>query len=245
MVDLTKFSTEGFEDEVDSVGSGYVVHPSGLYPAKIENAYFSTSQGGATAVNIVAALEDGSKIKEAIYITNKKGEPFYKDKNTGAKKLLPGMHLINSLCTLTVDKELSAMDKEDKLVEIRNYDLNKDIPTKVEVLVELLGTSINIGLLELHENKSKKVGKAYVPTNEKREKNTIDKFFRDGDNLTTTEIKAGSTEAEFVNKWTDKNSGVVRDKFKEVAAAPGVVSGAVPGVVAVDTATADDMFKDE
>lgn len=83
--------TEGFEGEKDVLGGGGTVE-SGAYDGVVELAYVGKSQSSdAQNVTFNIKLDNGFYVRETIYVTNKKGENFYPDKNDAKKKhLLPG-----------------------------------------------------------------------------------------------------------------------------------------------------------
>ena len=53
---------------------------------------------------------------------------------------------------------------------------------------------------------------SYKDTADTVERNNIDKVFHHGTKMTVSEAKAGSQEAEFFDKWVERNKGQVRDK---------------------------------
>lgn len=212
MFDLGKDVVE--EAESDVLG-GRGPLESGLYDFIIKAAYITKSGGGAMAVNLELAAGPQT-MNQTIYISSgdAKGNKFsYTDKE-GTEKPLPGYSQINNLCLLACGKKLRELDPETKTLSLYNYDQKKDIPTEVPVIMELLDQEITAGVLKILEDKRKKNDQTgnYEPTGETRELNEIDKWFRTKDQLTVAEILAESTEAAFAGKWSDKNSGVTRDK---------------------------------
>lgn len=198
-------------DEKDSVG-GSRVRESGLYPLTIALAYLTKSAGGALALNLVLKDDDG-EVRQQLWVTNKKGENFYLDKKQ-EKQYLPGFNMANSLALLTVGKEIAALDTEEKVINLYNFEAKADVPTKVDMVVELLGKEILVGLLKQTVDKTKKneATGEYEPTGETREENEVDKFFRAEDRLTSSEIRAGATEAAFATTWETKWKDKTRDR---------------------------------
>jgi hypothetical protein len=218
-------TTADIEDEKDSVGGGSRIVESGLYETTIAMAYLQKSKGGA--LGLFLTLKAGDKeIKQTLWMTSgdaKGNRNYYEDKN-GDKKYLPGFNTANSLCLLTVGKEISAMDPEQKVVSLYSPEAKAEVPTKVDVLVELLGKDVLAGVLKQTVDKTvKNDAGTYVPTGETRDENEIDKFFRASDRKTTAEIRA-QADASFADTWEKKWTGVTRDR-----ASKNITSGAKAG----------------
>jgi hypothetical protein len=229
------------EEEKDVLGGGGPLD-SAIYKAKVDMAYMGESQGGALNVTLHLVTEDKRQIRSTIYITSgkEKGQLNYYEKN-GEKHYLPGFVVIDSLCQLTVGHDLAdvAANAEKKLVNIYNYDQQKEVPTEVPVLEDLLDQEIYVGLLKVTEDKKKQGddGK-YYPTGETRDINEIDKFFcaRDGyEGMTSAEIRAKAEEPVFFNKWKEKNTGKTVNKAKGAAAGNG--KPGAPGAVGTASGT--------
>lgn len=220
-------SDASIAQEKDSLGGGGA-QESGLYMSKVALAYVIKSEGGATGIYFSAKTAEGKEIRETLWATSgtAKGCKNYYEKD-GEKHYLPGYLMANSLALLTVGKEISELDTEEKVVKAYNKDTKTEIPTKVQMLTDLLDKEILIGLIKETVDKTAKDGAGvYQPTGETREQNTIDKFFRASDRKTTTEIRAQADEATFVNAWETKNKGVTRNKAKGAAGAAGAPKGA-------------------
>jgi hypothetical protein len=223
---LANLATDSnIEDEKDSVGGGSRIVESGLYETTIAMAYLQKSKGGA--LGLFLTLKAGDKeIKQTLWMTSgdaKGNRNYYEDKN-GDKKYLPGFNTANSLCLLSVGKEISAMDPEQKVVSLYSPEAKAEVPTKVDVLTELLGKEVIAGVLKQTVDKTvKNDAGVYVPTGETREENEIDKFFRASDRKTTAEIRA-QADASFADTWEKKWTGVTRDR-----ASKNIASGAKAG----------------
>lgn len=212
------------EEEKDVIGGGYKPLESGLYTFTINTAYLGESKNGAMSLSIEASAENGQSLRQTIYITNRNKENFYKNKE-GKKSYLPGFNIANSICLLSVGKEISELEPEEKVIKLYDYTAKSEVPTKVPMLVELVGQEIKLGILKQIVDKNVQDGNGnYVPSGETREENDIDKVFRASDNMTVAEIKAQASEAVFFSTWETKNTGVTRNKAKGVAA--GSVAGA-------------------
>jgi hypothetical protein len=224
-------------NEKDSIGGGGVLE-SGLYPATVTLAYGIKSDGGARGLVFHAKTSEGRDIRQTIYMTSgtaKGGTNFYIDKK-GEKQYLPGFISVNSLCLLTCGKDIADMDVETKVASIWNKETKSEVPTKVEMLVDLLGKEILIGLVKQTVDKTtKNDAGVYVPTGETREENEIDKFFRASDRKTTAEIRS-QDEAKFADVWSNKNTGNTRDKTSKVGGSVGVPKAGFGGAPAANAA---------
>ena len=167
--------------------------------------------------------------------TAKGSKNYYEDKN-GEKHYLPGFIAANAICLLTVGKEISQLDTETKVINLYSAEAKAEVPTKVEVIMDLLGQEIIAGIIKQTVDKTKKneATGQYEATGETRDENEIDKFFRAKDRMTTAEIRAQAEEATFINAWEQKWAGKVKDRAKGAASGlPGV-----PKLGAAQAATA-------
>jgi len=211
---LTTDST--IADEKDSVGSGGVLE-SGLYPSTITLAYVIKSAAGATGLVLHAKTDQDRDIKQTMYMTSgtAKGCKNYYEKD-GKKNYLPGFLQAQSLALLAIGKEISELDTEVKVVNVYSYESKKEVPTKVDMIVDLLGKEILIGLHKQTVDKTKKNDAGeYVSTGETREENEIEKFFRASDRMTTSEVRGQIEKAVFIDTWINKHTGKTRDKTKK------------------------------
>lgn len=180
-----------------------------VYSFTIESAYLTTSNSGATGV-VFSFKSPTESLRETIYITSGKEKgalPYYVDKRTSEKKYLPGYILFSDICRLSVDKEIHELSPEEKIVKVYNKEQSKEVPTSVQMLTELLGTEIKLGVLQVMQDK-------YQEPTEFISINSIDKTFHNDTGLTVTEAEAGMEEGEFINKWLEVNKDKVADKRK-------------------------------
>lgn len=205
-------TNEGLEEATDRIG-GFQPLNSDIYTGVIKLAYAGQSDGGARNVTIVADF-GGREYRETIYVTNKKGENFFLNKQDKTKKVpLPGFTTIDDLCLVTTGKPLCEQAAEEKVVNIYDAEAKKELPKSVPMLVDLLGKTASFAILNQLENKSEKDGAGgYVPTAETRSSNVIDKVFHTETKMTVVEAKAGAEEAVFWNSWLDRNKDQVRDR---------------------------------
>jgi hypothetical protein len=217
---------QGTEKEKDVLG-GRSLLQTNVYDGTLDVAYITTSSGGARAFNLVVDV-DGKKVRETIYVTNREGGVTYS--KDGKKYPLPGYSLINALAKLTVGKEIPQLVFEKKLVKVYNWEQKKELPTEVDVAVELTGQKVKLGI-ELHrENKRAKDQTGnYVPTADVREFNTITRVFHPATNQTAAEYNA-QAPAEFMGMWVKEFLGKTIDKTSKgpVATAPAAPGAAAP-----------------
>lgn len=235
---------EGIEDEKDVVMSGGPLD-SGIYAGTVALAYLGKSQGGAMSLTLHIKTE-ARELRNTVYITSgdAKGNKNYYERD-GERKYLPGFNIANSLCLLTIGKEIASLETEEKVVSLFDFDAKKEVPTKVQVLTDLLGQEALFAVLrQIVDKNTKDAAGKYVPTGEVREENEIDKIFRARDRMTTAEIRAQATEPSFYNTWIEKNAGKVRNKAKGAGAntgAPGL-PGAPAATLAAPGKPASSLF---
>ncbi len=211
--------------EKDSIGGSRTLD-SGLYDCTVSMAYINKSAGGAMGLVLTLKTAEGNEVRQTLWMTSgtaKGCKNYYEDKQ-GAKQYLPGFTHANALCLLTVGKEISALETETKVVNVYSPEAKAEVPTKVEVLMDLLNQEIIVGLIKQNVDKTvKNDAGVYVATGETKDENEIDKFFRAKDKMTTAEIRAQADEAVFINSWEAKWKDKVKDRAKGAAAGlPGV-----------------------
>lgn len=217
--------------EKDTLGGGGTV-PSGLYDLTIKVAYVAFAKSDAMSVNLICQTSTGKELRFTEWVTSGKDKGcknYYEDKQ-GEKQFLPGWNTINAVCLLGAGIPLTDIEPEKKKIMLYNYDAKADVPTEVDVLTELTGKTITMGVQEVRENKTalnEALGKR-VPINEEKKSNQINKVFRTRDHLTVAEITAGVEEATFYSAWDKKNTGVMVDKYKEVAQGPAGAKAGAP-----------------
>ena len=223
---LANLSTDAsIATEKDSIGNSGPLS-SGLYSCTVSMAYLNKSAGGALGLVLTLKTPEGKEVRQTLWMTSgtaKGCKNYYEDKQ-GAKQYLPGFTHANALCLLTVGKEISALETETKVVNVYSPEAKAEVPTKVEVLMDLLNQEIIVGLIKQNVDKTvKNDAGVYVATGETKDENEIDKFFRAKDKMTTAEIRAQADEAAFINSWEAKWKDKVKDRAKGAAAGlPGV-----------------------
>ena len=208
-------TNDGLEETNDRLG-GFNVRDTDAYEATIKVAYAGQSAGGARNVTLVVNLPDG-EYSETIYVTNKKGENWFLNQNDKSKKVpLPGFTTIDDICLVTTGKPLAEQDSEEKVVKIYDFNERKELPKAVPMLVDLIGQTLFLGIVQQTVDKNQKNESTgeYEPTGETRDENVIEKVFHDPTKMTVVEARQGATEPVFFEKWLSKNKGIVRNKAK-------------------------------
>lgn len=210
---FSNLTNDGLEEAQDRLG-GFQVYDTDAYDATVKLAYAIQSPGGAHGVVFSFDMPGGREYRETVYVTNKKGENFFFNKDDKTKKVpLPGFTVADDICLMTTEQPLSAQETEEKVVNIWDNDAKKELPKSVQVLTGLLGKPVTLGIVKQLVNKNEKDGNGeYQPTAETREENVIEKVFHTATKLSAVEARNGKTEAAFFQTWVDRNRGNVRDR---------------------------------
>ena len=214
---LPSFKTQAdIQGPTDSVGGGFLLE-SGIHTAVIDMAYLDMSKGGAYSLNLTFKTEDGKTLREQLWMTGgtDKGQlNYYLDKD-GKKQYLPGFNIANAIAVLTVGKEIGDLEPEDKMVNIRNFELKKDVPTAKPVYTDLIGQQVALGVIKQIVAKNvKQADGSYAPGAETRTENVIDAVFSVTTAQTLNEHRDG-IDPVFAEKWSEANTGKTRDRTKK------------------------------
>jgi hypothetical protein len=221
---MTDLSTVGdlsgmVVEEGDSLpGVRTQVLDSGVYPAVIDMAYLQKSQGGALMM-MFTLKTDTSIVRDRFILTSgdKKGNRNYYVDQEGNKRPLPDLARADHFCTAATGKGLGAMNAVNKTIKLWDYSAQAEVPVEKEVIVDLIGKKIMVGLLKAEKNKRAQEDGEWRETNDKTEYNQVDKVFTETGH-TVTEMGA-KADAEFIEKWKARNEGRVVDEYKPVAGA--------------------------
>lgn len=237
-------NTQDLEQAGDVLSGNFGPIDSGVYDGVVLTAYAGKSDGGAHNMTFEVELDVNGKkhqYRETIYVTNKKGEPFYEKDNK--KNPLPGFTTANDIALLTTGQELNAQDFEEKVVKIYDYDQRTQVPTKVQMAVDIVGKPITLAIVRRIVDKQAKDNNGnYVPTGETREENVIDKVFHAESGRTVSEVVRKLETGEFKQQWADKNTGVTQNRAKGAAGKPGVPGQASPAPAAAAASKPVDLF---
>ena len=225
--------SDGLEESQDRLG-GFRPLETDIYTGKIKALYAGKSDGGAASLTLIADF-GGTEFRETYWVTNKKGENFFLNKDDKTKKVpLPGFTIADDLCLIATGAPLSEAVFEERTIKLYDYEAKKELPKGVDMLVAAIGQPISLGILKVLENKNEKVGDEYVPTAETREINVTDKVYHPEQKLTVAEARQGQTEAKFWDSWLERNKGLTRDKrtIKDGAAGGARTTPPKPGEAA-------------
>ena len=221
-----KTNETAMQEKTDRIGGGYQPLPSGIYQAEVAHAYATTSKGGAMGLvvkfNIIQDGKDPYPYTTTFWVSDKKGNTFYLDKD-GNPHNLAGFNQANHLCALVTGKGLQEVAFEPRTLQLYDYDAKKEVPTEVSAATALFGQTVALAIKHIRENKREKSPSTgeYEPVNEERFTNDIDKIFgiSDAGEAYTFDEAVNEIPFEFAEKWLAKWKDKTDDKFKEVKGA--------------------------
>jgi hypothetical protein len=210
---FNNLTNEGLEETQDRLG-GFAPLETGIYTGEIKALYGGKSAGGATSLTVIVDFE-GREYRETLYVTNRKGENFFLNKDDNTKKVpLPGFTVADDICLIATGEPLANQEPEEKVIKVFDFDAKKELPTNVPMITAAIGQKISLGIVKQTVNKNEKQGDEWVPTAETRDENVIEKVFHPELKLTVAEARNGQEEAKFWDAWIQKNEGQTRDKRK-------------------------------
>ena len=201
-----------------SLGGGSFLWDSGVYKTIVDMAYFDQSKGGAHSLNVTLLNEDGKKLKQTIWFTNRKEEVHYVNQK-GEKDYLPGYTLANNLSLIITGSDVNEAFEasEKKMVNVYDFNEKKEKPTEKSVATSLLGKQIKAAVLKQTVNKRVNDGSGtYVDSAETRDENQLKEFYFPDSDLTVVEKAKDATEALMMPKWAERNTGKTLNRVKEV-----------------------------
>ncbi len=233
LFDSMKNTDVQVEAAKDVLGGGNGPLDTDVYNCKIKLAYVDYSRGGAMSVNFDLETAEGRKFRSQQWVTSgdaKGNKNYYVDRN-GKNQHLPGYTLVNDIVLLAVDTALEDLDPEEKTISLYDFQAGKEVPQAKNVLTELLDQEITLAVEKQVVDKNiQDSSGAWVPGGETREINEVVKAFHPEYGVTVGEAKMGLKEADFRERWAEKNRGNVRNKAK------GAADGAKAGAPAAATA---------
>lgn len=208
---FSNLNNDGLEESQDRLG-GYQPLESNIYTGKVKAFYAGESKGGAKSITVILD-HDGKEYRETVYITNKKGENFFLNKDDKTKKVpLPGFTVADDICLMATGFPLSDQNFEEKVMNIWDSEARKELPKAVMMATEVLGKEVSLGIIKELQNKSELKGDEYVPVADTVERNVINKVFHTESKVTTAEARNGVDTGEFWDKWLERNKGTVVDR---------------------------------
>jgi len=229
------------EQAADVLGGGGAKE-TGIYPFTVKHAYMHKSAGGALGISVRCDDGSGGTFDTTQWVASgdaKGNKPYYE--RNGKKYPLPGYSIIDDMCQLGTDVALADMDTEEKTIKLYDFDEQKEVPTEVDMLVDLVGANVYLAIQKCLVDKteenpnfddSKREDKISnpkrIPTGETREENEVSKVFEASSKLTAKEIADNVDECVFFDKWLAKNEGKVRDKTSKDAKKTGTAKAGSP-----------------
>lgn len=228
----------------DRIGGGFQLFETGMYEGKIKYAYISVADSGAMAINVQVEA-DGKTHSQTEYMTSGEAKGYsntYKDQN-GVEKYLPGFIFANSLALLGAANEIADLDVEEKVIKLYSYEDKKEVPTKVNMLMDLVDVDVKFLIEKQTVDKRVKNDEGkYVASGETREQNAIVKWLRPRDSMTVNEIQAEAEEANHAEMWLEKFKGETINRAKG-ADNKGAKSGAPAKAGAGKPSSVKSLFK--
>ena len=205
--------TDDLEESTDRVGGGFEALPTDIYELSIKAMYAGQSEGGAQNVTILGEI-NSKEYRETVYITNKKGENYFLDKDDKKKKIpLPGFTVIEDICLLTTGDGLSDQDTETKALKVYNPKERKEVLTDVEVISRTIGAKVKVAITRTKQFKQEKGDSGeYKDTDKVITVNNIDKVMSADDDRTVVEYRQEIETAEFAKTWLERFQGKDKDK---------------------------------
>lgn len=210
---VKKAKTETVEDRV---GGGFIVHESGVYPARLIRAYGITADSGSLGVvlemNLFNDPNDETKsvrYNETLYVTDKEGNNFYTSKKDNKNYMNTGWLIVDALALFATDGEAGLENLDTEEIFIKRKKDNKEINVAAEAYPELKDLDFNIAILKVIKPKQQQVDQKWVDTEELIEVNEISKVF-DAEGFTLLEWQEEIAEPVFINKWEKQWTGKAR-----------------------------------
>lgn len=230
---LFKVDTTGVEKAEDVVGGGVAVLDTGVYDATVKLAYLSVAKSGAQGLAVVLDV-GGREHRETVYVTSgtaKGGNSYYE--RDGKKYPLPGFTMADDLALLTTGQGIGDQEGEEKVVKLYDFTARAEVPTKVMVITEMLGKQIKVAIYKNLETKYEGQGDNRTPTDQTVERNSISKFYYNGDDAslvgkTVNEIQ-DEKEATHLEAWEEKHKDKVKDNTVKAAGKTGAPGTAGTG----------------
>lgn len=204
--------------------------PSGIYNLIIKYAYAQKAKSGALGVHALFQVADGDhkdrdfRITEYVTSGDAKGnKTFYEKKQDGGATeqfALPGFSLIDSMAQLVVQKSILACNAEKRTIKLYDYDKKAEVPTEVDMFVELVNKGVCGCVLHRIEDKNVKNTQTgeYEPSGKTYATNVVDKFLNASGRKTLSETQ-NNIPADFKDKWLEKWKDQVDDQSSEVKSA--------------------------
>jgi hypothetical protein len=240
------------EELTDKVQEFSRIYTSGVYPMKIKAAYMSTGATGSLSVKFVCETPEGREFNTAqcIQSGDAKGNKAY-FVSGGKKVMLPGWRIVHDILGLTAGIEMDDLDTEEKTIKIYDYDVKKEVATEVDMITDLIGEAVYMGIQEVRKIKQVEGDNGWEDTKGDdlavAINNEVDKVFSIEDKSTLAESKAGDDSEATCTKWEKVNTDKVKykkgAKDAEKKIASGDTGGGSAGAPAKKSGIKKAMFK--
>ncbi|WAW11616.1 ssDNA binding protein [Acinetobacter phage nACB1] len=188
---------------------------TGAYSGTLGMVFVGQAQSGARNVTVHVNLDNGKKLTETVYITNKTGQNTYE--KDGKHFHLPGFQLINNLAVMTTGKGLFdlAADVETRSVKLYDFTAKAEVLQDVQAVIPMIGQRVLLAVQEEEKEKQKKNDATgnYEGTGEFTLINSIVKCF-DPETTQSAVEKANGQEAAALEAWLKTNKGKVKEAKK-------------------------------
>lgn len=202
------------EKETDRLG-GFQLLESGVHSMEVEIAYLNVAASGARGLVLHFKNDTGSLRSTQWFASgDKKGNKTFFEID-GKQFNLPGFTITNDIFLAAgIAEGLDGAQLEEKIIKLYSKDASGEVPTKVQMVMNLIGKKVGLGVLKQTVDKTALGGdNEYHPTGETRDENEINKVFT-LEGLTIPEVEANITEPAFIIDWKDKYDGVTQMKAK-------------------------------
>jgi len=200
--------------------------PSDIYNLIIKYVYGEKAKSGAIGIHCLFEVADGDyagrqlRITEYISSSDAKNNRTYYERKTanGMEKVkLPGYKAMGDLAELVVGKDIQKCNTEQKTINLYNFEKKAEVPTKVEMFVELLNKGIRgcvVNEIQDKETKNTQTGE-YEPTGQTKNVNAIHAYLSASDYRTASEVRHNLT-ADYKEIWLKKWKDKVNDRSSQV-----------------------------
>lgn len=212
------------EANTNRMGGGFTLLDGGVHPLPIELAYMHIANSGARAIKFVFKGESGQLRSDQYFTsgTTKGMKTYYEREVSGKTKQfeLPGFTMVNDIFKLAGFNDLNDAVVEEKVINLYNKEAGGEVPTKVQMITNLLEKVIPCGVSKKIVDKTSQGSDGdYHPTGETRETNELEIVFNN-DGYTVVELEliadmkskgqdTSEIEPTFITAWNEKFKGQV------------------------------------
>ncbi len=156
MIDLSEIA--GVELQADKISDKKYLKKTGIYTAELSMAYMKESKNGAIGIQLDFTTEEGETYAvNNLWVTNRKGEPFYiiqKGDKKGEKDVLPGMKELMKYSQLLTGKKESFNETEDTIYPIYDKEKGAMVDKTVKSVPSFVGKIVQLVLQETVKDKT-------------------------------------------------------------------------------------------